>query len=151
MLWTKAPFSARRRAVGLDRSAVDGGAGVDAAVAGQGLEDVVLDALAAPAIEAVVDRRVRSVFGGAVAPARTRLEHMDNTGDHPVIVDTPRATPTARQVRLDPGLRLIVQPIELPLSSTPSGNLESENRPPSQDLLRTDPRRPNPTGKRGRD
>ena len=94
------PFSARRRAVGLDRGRVDGGRGVDAAVAGQGLEDVVPDTLPAPAVEPVVDRRVRPVLGGAVAPARTRLKHMDNPGDDPVIVAPPRTAPTARQVRL---------------------------------------------------
>lgn len=66
----KPPFSARRRAVSLDRGRVDGGRGVEAGVALQGLEDIMPDALSASPIEPVVDRRVRTVLRRTIQPAR---------------------------------------------------------------------------------
>ena len=124
--------------MGLDRGRVDGGAGVDAAVTGQGFEDVVPDALAAPPVEAIVDRCVRPILGRTVAPAPARLEHVDDAGDHPAIIDPSRTATPAKQVWLDPRPSLVIQPVELPHSRSPSGNLESENTPYDQDLLSTE-------------
>jgi hypothetical protein len=46
--------------------------------------------LAAPAVEAIVDRRVRAIDRRAVPPGRARAQHMDNAADDPAIIDTVR-------------------------------------------------------------
>lgn len=97
----------------LDVGGVDGRAVKDAAAPGQGLEHLEPKALPAPAVEAVVDRRVRPKLRRAVAPARSALEHVDDAGDHPTIVYTVRALAPARQQRLDPRSLFIGKPLNL--------------------------------------
>src|SRR5258708_38443260 len=132
------PFSAGRRAVSLDGGAVDGGAGVDAAVAGQGLEDAMPDALTAPAVEAGIDRRVRPVLHRAIAPPRARLQHVDNTAQNPAVIHVTSALAAPGKMRLDPSPSLVVQPVKLAHSKLPSSSLESEQQPHSQTFLSTD-------------
>lgn len=126
MLWTKAPFCAACRTVGLDGGAVDGDiARPDPGVAGQSLENPTPYALTAPTIEAVVDSRVGAVLGRTVAPARARLQHMHDPADHPVVVyPTGPATPT-RQMRFDPSPSLVIKPIKFAHPRLPFKNLES--------------------------
>src|SRR5690606_26295821 len=95
-LWParRPPFCAARRAVRLDVGGVDGHGTPDAVVTGQGLEHAEPDALPAPAVEAVVDRRVRTVLGRAVPPARPTPEHMHDARDHPAIIDSMRSLAT---------------------------------------------------------
>lgn len=81
--------------------------------AGQRVKDGGPDALAAPPIEAVVDRRVGTVVGRAIAPAGARTQHMHDPADDSAIVDTVRTTPATRHQRLNPLPFRIAKPIEL--------------------------------------
>ena len=63
-----------------------------------------------PAIEAIVDRRERPVFIGAIAPATTRLQHMDDAADDPAVVAALRSAQTTRQMRRNPRPLLVAQP-----------------------------------------
>ena len=58
---------------------------------GEGSEDAPPDAAPAPAVPAVVDRRVGTIVLRRVAPPPARLEHVDDTADDAAIVDPPRA------------------------------------------------------------
>lgn len=108
-------------------------------MAGQGLEDVVPDTLAAPPIEAVVDRLCTSPYSAGQSRQARSTEHVDDARDHPVIIDPPSSATPARQVRLDPHPSFTIQPVGLPHSRPPSENLESEHTPYHQGLLRTEP------------
>lgn len=65
----KAPFCARCRTMNLDAGRIDRDRAPRPAVSGQRLEHGEPYALTAPAMEAVVDRRTRSVLGRTVPPA----------------------------------------------------------------------------------
>src|SRR5690606_32058721 len=112
-LGRRPPFCAGCRPMRLDGGAVDGRRRVDAAETRQGLEHVLPYALSAPAIEAIVDRRVRPVLHRAIAPTRTRLKHVDNPGDHTAIIHPSGPAPATWQMRLDLRPRLVVQPVKL--------------------------------------
>lgn len=84
----------------LDRGRVDGGRGVEAGVARQGLEDAMPDALSAPPIEPVVDRRVRTVLRRTIPPARPGPQRENDARKHPAIIYPMRAAPPGRQMRL---------------------------------------------------
>lgn len=99
--WLAPPFCATGRAVGLDVAAVDLAGFCDPAILRQSRQDARPDATAAPPVPAIVDRRRRAVFGRAVRPAATALEHVDDARDHPAIVDPARSGLVLRQVRLD--------------------------------------------------
>src|SRR5579863_1342257 len=107
------PFCASGGAMDFDVRAVDRHGPNHAGRAGQRVKDGSPDALAAPPIEAVVDRRVRSIVGRAIAPARTRTQHVHDPADDSSIVDTARATPATGHQRLNPLPFRIAQPIEL--------------------------------------
>ena len=54
---------------------------------GQRFKDRAPSSALGPAVEAVVDGRVRAVFTWAIAPSRARLQHMnDSADDAPVVV-----------------------------------------------------------------
>ncbi len=75
---------------------------------GQRLEDRTPSVALGPAVEAIIDRRVRAVFPWAVAPAPARLQHVDDAADDPTIV---------RLVSLGTGQAARQMPLErLPLS-----------------------------------
>ena len=58
---------------------------------GQGGEDLVEHAHAAPADEPVVDSLGRAILGRGIAPAQTIADHEDDTADNPPVID-PRHT-----------------------------------------------------------
>src|ERR1700752_108989 len=87
------------------------------------------DALATPAIEAVIDCRVGTVLGRAITPARTRAQHVHDPTDHTMIIHSVRTTPSARQQPFNARPLLLVQPIEMRHPSLRSvWKLESQNR-----------------------
>lgn len=111
-------------------------------MSGQGFEDVVPDPLPAPAVETVIDRRVRPVLNRAIPPSRTRLEHVHDARKHAAIIHPPRTPSSPGKVRFDPSPRVVVQPVKLAHPKLPSRNLESQHQSRRQNLLSTDPRRP---------
>jgi hypothetical protein len=44
-----------------------------------------------PAVEAIIDRRRRTVVRQAVAPPAAELEHVDNARNYPPVIDSPGA------------------------------------------------------------
>jgi hypothetical protein len=81
------PFPAAGRAVSLDVGTVDRGSADDTAAAGHRGEHRQPNALPAPLVAAVIDRRIRLVTGRAVTPARTGAQHMHDAADRPSVVD----------------------------------------------------------------
>src|SRR6266705_1563537 len=75
-------------------------AAVRAAI-GQRLEDRLPMSALGPAIEAIVDGRVRTIFGRAIAPARAALEHVDDAADDAAIVLALGSALVGRQVRFN--------------------------------------------------
>lgn len=76
----------------------------------KGIKDAAPQLSARPAIEAVVDRRGRTVFGRAVLPAAAGLQHMQDAADDAPIIDPARARLVPWKVRFDRRPRLVVQP-----------------------------------------
>jgi hypothetical protein len=73
-------------------------------------EQIFPDAAPCPADKSVIDRRRRTIFGRAVAPAAAALQDMHDAADDAPIVrslDTPHIL---RQIRLDAPPLLIAQP-----------------------------------------
>ena len=94
----------------LDRSGVQRqGDGVFARLR-QGLEDRAPSAFLGPAVEAIVDRRVRAVLARAIAPPPSRLQHMDDAADDPPVVVPLRTRQARWQMRSDTSPLLVVQP-----------------------------------------
>ena len=85
-----APFSARRRAVGLGRRAVDGLtiAGIGAR---QRVKQPTPNAAHRPAAKAIVDRRRRPVDGRAILPPTARFQNVDDPADNPPVVGPSRS------------------------------------------------------------
>lgn len=67
----------------------------------QSIEHVGPQPAPGPAVEAVVDRRGRAVFGWAVLPATAFLQYVQDAADHSAIIDPARARLVLRKVRLD--------------------------------------------------
>ena len=80
------PFSAARRAVRLDRGGVDGQRHAVLAATGERFEDRLPMSALGPTIETIVDRRVRTIVGWAIAPACAALKHVNDTADNASIV-----------------------------------------------------------------
>ena len=76
----------------------------------QSLEDRTPSATFGPAVEAIVDRRVGAIFGGAIAPASPLLQHMNDAARDPPIVVARRTRQSSRQMRLDTRPLPITQP-----------------------------------------
>ena len=55
-------------------------------------EQVLPNAALGPSNKAIVDRRVRTVFRRAIAPAAAGLQNMDDAADHPPIILARRPT-----------------------------------------------------------
>jgi hypothetical protein len=117
------PFCASGGAMDFDVRAIDRHGPDHSGRAGQRVKDASPDALAAPAIEAVVNRRVGSIVGRTIAPACARPQHVHDPADDPAIVNPVRASPATWHQGLNPLPFRIAQPIEL-LSH--HGLLESE-------------------------
>ena len=81
------PLSAARRAMRLDRGAIDRQSyHAVLAAAGERLKGRLPMSALGPAIEPVVDRRVRTKVRRAIAPARATLKHVNDTADNASIV-----------------------------------------------------------------
>ena len=66
------------------------------------LEDLLPDAAALRrTVVAVIDRRVRAILCGAIAPAASGLQDMQDATDHPMIVYTRLARFAARKMGLN--------------------------------------------------
>ena len=96
----------------LNIGGVDGHRTVHARRTRQRVEDIRPDSLPAPAVEAIVDRRIGTIDFRTIAPARSRVKHMHDAAYHTPVVDTMRSAPTPRQQRLDPAPLRLAQPID---------------------------------------
>ena len=94
------PFSAARRAMRFDRGGVDGQSHAVLAAAGERFKDRLPMSALGPAIETIVDRRVGTIVGRAIAPPCTALKHMNDTADNASIVIARRAGLVRWQMRL---------------------------------------------------
>ena len=77
---------------------------------GQRFKDGAPSPALGPAVEAIVDSRVRAVFTRAVAPSRTRLQHVNDPADNAAVVVPLRSRQSRRQMRLDTCPLPVVQP-----------------------------------------
>lgn len=99
----KPPFCAFGSAVNLDATAVDEQFGGHAVYSGKLGEDAFPHAALGPASEAVVERLLRPVdMFGAVTPATTALQRMDNARQHTPVIGPRQAPRVRRNKRLDP-------------------------------------------------
>jgi hypothetical protein len=91
---------------------------------GQRFKDRAPSSALGPPVEAIVDGRVRAVFTRAIAPSRTRLQHVnDSADDTPVVVPIwPRQS--RRQMRLDTRPLPVIQP-----KQTRAHSLAPESKP----------------------
>jgi len=116
------PFSAARRAMRLDRCGVDRQSHLVLAAARERFKDRLPMSALGPAIETIVDRRVRTIVGRAIAPARAALKHVNDTADEASIVfaparsgslaDAASSEPAACHCRQNSPLRIEVPPAE---------------------------------------
>ena len=104
------PFSAARRAMRFDRGGVDGQSHAVLAAAGERFKDRLPMSALGPAIETIVDRRVGTIVGRAIAPPCTALKHMNDTADNASIVIARRASLVRWQMRLYLSPLLVVEP-----------------------------------------
>lgn len=104
------PFTAEGRALCLHVSAVDGCACRDDSGSSQRLEHPRPKPLPGPAIESVVDGGVRTILIRAIDPTASRLEDMDDAGDHPPIINSPRPRLVLRHEGPNRRPLLIAQP-----------------------------------------
>jgi hypothetical protein len=104
------PFSAAGRAMRLDRGGVDGQSHAVLAAAGERFKDRLPMPALGPAIEPIIDRRVRTKVGRAIAPARATLKHVDDTADDASIVFALWSGLVRRQMRLYLNPLLVVEP-----------------------------------------
>lgn len=92
-----------------DRGGVDGQSHAVLAAAGERFKDRLPMAALGPAIETVVDRRVRTIVGRTVGRACAALKHVNDTADDASIVIARRAGLVRWQMRLDLSPLLVVQ------------------------------------------
>lgn len=87
--------------MGFDVSAIDRHRAAKMAGGCQRIEHGLPDPEVRSAIEAIVDRRARTVFARSVPPAAARLKDMKNAAYDPAVVDTPGSRLILWQYRLD--------------------------------------------------
>ena len=80
-----------------------------ATVVGQLPEQVFPDAAPRPTREAIVDRRMRTIGFGTIAPATAALQHMDDAANHATIVLSFLASNFRRQMRFNAFPLLVAQ------------------------------------------
>ena len=120
------PFSAARRAMRFDRGGVDGQNHAVLAAAGERFKDRLPMSALGPAIEPIVDRRVRTKVGRAIAPARAALKHVNDTADNASIVIARRASLVRWQMRLNLSPLFVVQPKQTFAHRSPPCRINSE-------------------------
>jgi hypothetical protein len=100
--------------VDLDAGAVDEEPVWDAVDPGELSEDPFPHAAFGPAPEPVVERLLRPIdMLGAIAPAATALQSVDNPRKHAPVIDPRHTAGILRQERLDPRPLLIRKPEEI--------------------------------------
>jgi len=104
------PFSATSGTMRFDRGRIDRQSHAVLAAIGQGFEDGSPAPAFRPAIEAIVDSRVRTILGRAIAPASTTLQHMDDAADDPPIVISFGSGQVRRQMRRNACPLPVIQP-----------------------------------------
>ena len=104
------PFSAARRAMRLDRGGVDGQNHAVLAAAGERFKDRLPMSALGPAVEPIVDRRVRTKVRRAIAPAGAALKHVNDTADDTSIVVARRSGLVRWQMRLYLSPLFVVEP-----------------------------------------
>lgn len=77
------------------------------------LEQALPDAPLGPAIVAVIDRRRWAIGGRDITPAASRLQHMQNTGDHRAVIYPRFARFAVWQMRLDRSPCLVRKPKQM--------------------------------------
>ena len=63
-----------------------------------------------PAHKAIVDRRRRTIFGRAIAPAAATFQHMNDAADDATIIRTLDTADICRQMVFDPPPLFVAQP-----------------------------------------
>ncbi|MET4358287.1 hypothetical protein ABIC08_008264 [Bradyrhizobium sp. RT9b] len=104
------PFSAGGTPMSFDRSRVERQHDGIFARFEQCLKDCAPSFALGPAIEAIVDHPVRTVFARTITPSRTRLQHVNNTADDAPIVVPIRPRQSRRQMRFDTSPLPVIQP-----------------------------------------
>lgn len=126
MACVSSPFTARGRAMPLDRRAVNQHLGRRASRISQGMKQVAPNAFVSPSNEAVIEGLARAIHIRRVDPAPSGFQKMDDAADHAAIIDTRLAACIRRQIRLDPPELLFRQPEIVPIyHSSPFGGNES--------------------------
>ena len=118
------PFSAGCGAVGFHVGRVDHLHACGSSVPGEPPEQIFPDAAPRPPNKPIVDRRRRTVFGRAIAPAAAAFQHMHDAADDAPIVRSLHASNVRRQVWLDPFPLLVTQPKQV-LAHVPDAPNES--------------------------
>jgi hypothetical protein len=77
---------------------------------GQRFKDGAPSPTFGPAVEAIVDGRVRTIFTRAIAPSRPRLQHVNDPADNAAVVFPRRSLQPARQMRLNTRPLPVIQP-----------------------------------------
>jgi len=109
----------------LDVGGIDRGCGGNnPAGPAQRIEDILPHTLLAPAVEPIVDRRVGAVFDRTVAPSGAGLQHVNDAGNHPAIINPVRAATTTGQPRLNPRPLIVTQPEQMPHRKTSNPKIE---------------------------
>lgn len=110
------------------------------AIRRQGMQDVLPHALGRPADEAVLERLARAVDRWSIRPMPARLQHMDDSSDHPEIVHARLASGVARKVRLKP-LKLLHRQPELTVAhhTAPFQGVKSQRFYQGEDLYESGP------------
>ena len=119
------PFSTARRAMRFDRSGVDGQSHAVLAAAGERFKDRLPMSALSPPIETIVDRRIRTIVGRAIAPACAALKHVNDTADNASIVIARRARLVRWQMRLDLSPLLVVEPEQSAAHRSPPCRINS--------------------------
>ena len=102
----------------LDARAVDEQLGRHIFEPGKVSKDALPHTALSPTPEPVVERRLRAVdVLGTIAPAATALQCVDNTGEHPPVIDPRHPARIVRKKRLNPRPLLIRKPEEICHSS----------------------------------
>jgi len=104
-----APVCGKCSVLNLDVRAVDRRASCHDARADQRSEQFHPKPPPRPAVEAIIDRRRRTVVRRAVAPPAADLQQPNNARNHPLVIDPPGAGPALWQMRLDCRPRLVRQ------------------------------------------
>jgi hypothetical protein len=107
------------------------------AILGKFSEQGLPNAAARPAHEAIVDRRRRTIFERAVAPATAALEHVHDAADHPAIVRPLDAAHIRWQVGFDPPPLIVAQPKQIRVHDPyPTSNIRGLGRSKMSSLAR---------------